>query len=142
MKKHPFLFSVEIKLPFIIISSMRMITIRSYTAVLALLLLFPGCAGKEFGNRISISSTTSVYQLKKYPENYLNKVVKIRGKVVEESGKGLWVNIQDNYIVIMVNFMEGSIELPPILRKNVEIIGKFVRTKDGYMLMGRYLKIL
>jgi len=42
-----------------------------------------------------------VLELKKYPQNYLNKYIKVNGKVVEENEIGLWITLQDNYIIVM-----------------------------------------
>lgn len=109
--------------------------------VICFVLLLISCLKREYGNKIIIKEFTSVLQIKKYPENYLNQYVKIQGKVVEESSIGKWITLQDNYIIIMVNLNENFSELGKMLDKNIIVIGKFIKNKEGYSLDGRWIKI-
>lgn len=113
---------------------------KNVTIVILLLLFLFSCSRQEFGEEIIINKFTPVLQLKKYPENYLNKIVKVKGKVVEESNLRLWITLQDEYIIIMIN-LDKLKGLPGILNKNIIVAGQFVKTKDGYCLNAKWLKI-
>ena len=105
-------------------------------------LLFCYCSKKEFGNLITVDKFTSVKLLKKYPNNYINKIVKIKGRVVEESSDGFWINVQDEHFTVSVNFENEDFSLHSIISNNVIAIGRFVQTRDGYLIYGKYLKII
>lgn len=105
-------------------------------------ILFYYCSKKEFGNLIIVDNFTSVRLLKNYPGNYIDKIVKIKGRVVEESSDGLWINIQDEYFTVSVNFENEDFSLPSIISNDVVAIGRFVQTRDGYLIYGKYLKII
>ncbi len=108
--------------------------------IILIMVLLSGCGKREFGRKISINKFTPVLQLKKYPQNYLNKIVKIQGKVVEESELGLWITIQDNYIIMMI-ILEEFEGIPKILNKNIKIIGTLIKQRDGYCMNAKWLKI-
>lgn len=106
------------------------------------LLLFTSCGQKEFGHKLQIMTYTSVSQLKQYPQNYLNQMVKIKGRVVDESEKKLWITLQDDHRNIMVDVGDDLFPLPSLLNKRIIVIGPFLKTKEGYMLKSLYIKII
>ncbi len=107
--------------------------------ILLILVLFYGCR-KEFGEKMGVSKFTPVLNLKKYPKNYLNKMVKVKGKVVEDSSLHLWVTIQDEHIIIMIK-LDKLKKLRSLINKNIIVEGQFVMSKDGYCMIARWLKI-
>ncbi len=113
-----------------------------YSLLVSLLLLglLFNCSKKEFGKYIKVDNRTSVEFLKRYPKNYLNKFVMIKGRVVEESPKGLWINVQDGNFTVSANFGDNGIILNSMISNTVTIVGRFIQTKDGYMISGKYLK--
>ncbi len=68
-------------------------------------------------------------------------MVKVKGKVVEESSRGLWINVQEKYFTISINFESENFSLPSIISNNIVAIGRFIQSDDGYMIAGRYIKI-
>ena len=109
--------------------------------LISILIVLYGCSSKEFGKSIPIDNITPVLHLKKYPVNYLDKYIKIQGRVVEDSESKLWFTLQDNHIIIMID--TGNIKgLPEIKGKDVIVIGKLGNNKNGYCLFARWLKIL
>jgi len=130
-----FLFNLTYLLFYYIFSIMKRLIIILF------LIFLSSCSKREFGEKLVINKFTPVLQLKKYPDNYLNKIVKVKGKVVEESNFRLWITLQDKHIIIMVNLnkLKG---VPRILNKNIIVIGQFVKTKDGFCMNARWLKIL
>ena len=112
---------------------------KKFVPFIILILIF-SCAKREFGEKIDIDRLTPVLQLKKYPQNYLNKIVKVQGKVVEESELGLWVTLQDNHIIIMIRLEEFK-GIPKMLNKNIRVIGQLIKSKDGYCMDAKWLKM-
>jgi len=108
--------------------------------LIALILFISGCAKKEFGEKVQIKKFTPVLHLKKHPENFLNQYVKIKGKVVEQSEYGSWITLQDNYIIIMVKLEKFS-GIPKMLNKTAKVIGKLIRSENGYCMDAKWLKI-
>ena len=105
-----------------------------------LLLFLFNCSKKEFGTEVFIKKFTPVLHIKKNPGNYLNKSVKVRGKVVEESSFHYWVTIQDEFIIIMIN-LEKLKGIPNLIDKNIIVEGQFIRSKEGYCMTAKWLKI-
>jgi len=110
--------------------------------LILLLIFFNNCTKKEYGNKIESSRIVQVKNLKLYPLNYLNSIILIKGKVVEESSKGLWINVNDDGFTISVNFEKSKIKLGNLMSKRVVSAGRFVKTNDGYIIEGIYLKVL
>ncbi|MBN1898744.1 MAG: hypothetical protein JW827_08205 [Spirochaetes bacterium] len=106
---------------------------------LLLLMVISTCAKKEFGQSLKIEQFTPIEFLKRYPNNYLDKLIKVKGVVVEESSRGVWINIQDNIFVISVHF--NDLTLPTMLSNMIITEGKLIKTRDGIFIQGKYLKI-
>jgi len=110
--------------------------------IICIIFLLIQCAPKEYGENVLIKEFTPVLQLKKYPENYMDKMVKIRGKVVEESARGIWFTLQDEHIIIHVDCERNIKDLRSIQNRNVTVAGKLGRNNSGYVLFARWLKVV
>lgn len=108
----------------------------------AFLLCLSACMPREYGNELGLKACTPVSRLKRHPENYIDKMVKIRGKVVEESSGGFWITVQDELVIIMVHFQDEPVRLPRILGREVEVEGQFRNSQGGYMLAGKFVRII
>ena len=113
---------------------------KKYALILIFLLLL-SCSERKFGKIIEIDKFTPLLQIKKYPDNYLNKLVKIQGEIIEASDYNFWATIQDDFIIMTV-ILENFKGLPSLLDKKVIIIGKLINSRDGYVIKPRYLEIL
>ncbi len=105
------------------------------------------CTGnhkKEFGKKLDIDKFTNIKNLKKYPQNYLNDIIKVKGIVIEENSRGSWVTIRgEDNAVIYINFdYEPEIKFPTMLSNQIIAIGRFVKNRYGYYIMGKWLKII
>ena len=107
-----------------------------------LLLISINCGSREKGEYIEINKITTIKNLKKYPYNYLNQVVKIRGKVVEQSYYRVWMNIAQSNDAISVDFEDKNLKLPSKLNDEVEVIGRFTKTQEGFIIKGIWVKVI
>lgn len=120
------------------------IMMKIFCFIIFCVMVLSGCSPREVGNKMDIKQLTSLSMIKKHSLNYLGQFVKIQGKVVEESQKQIWITLQsEDKEIVMVNYEEENFDLPEkLLNRRIEIMGQFVEDRGGYMIKGKYLKII
>lgn len=71
------------------------------------------CAAEKFGKGLTLKETTPVATLLGTPDNYVGKVVQVKGKVTEVCQMmGCWLQIQDGEKAIRFKVKDGEIMFP------------------------------
>jgi len=119
---------------------MKNIKILSFITIFFLILNFLNCSKKEFGEKIEIPKFTPIEQLVKFPQNYLNKQLKIKGTVVEQGYRTAWIIVKGKQRAVTV-MLDKFFKLPNLMNKNVIVVGTFTKRDEGIVFIGRWLKI-
>lgn len=71
------------------------------------------CAAEKFGKGLTLKEATPVANLLGTPDNYVGKVVQVKGKVTEVCQMmGCWMQIQDGEKAIRFKVKDGEIMFP------------------------------
>lgn len=71
------------------------------------------CAAEKFGKGLTLKETTPVATLLGTPDDYVGKVVQVKGKVTEVCQMmGCWMQIQDGEKAIRFKVKDGEIMFP------------------------------
>ena len=71
------------------------------------------CAAEKFGKGLTLKEATPVATLLGTPDNYVGKVVQVKGKVTEVCQMmGCWMQIQDGEKAIRFKVKDGEIMFP------------------------------
>jgi hypothetical protein len=105
------------------------------TAVLSL--LFSGCWKKDadmYGEEISNHTITKVESILTSPENFEDKTVTVRGKIINECPSGCWFEVKEDTGILYVDLNPSGFAIPQKVNKEVIVEGK-VSVRDNQPIM-------
>lgn len=106
--------------------------IKLIAALLIILLVILGVSGcssnssnksERYGVDIAVKEATSIKDIYTNPNEYLNKTVRLEGKIVRECGSGCWFFLEDETGTIYVDINPSGLSIPPKVGKKVVVEG-------------------
>ena len=106
--------------------------IKLIAALLIILLVILGVSGcssnssnksERYGVDIAEKEVTSIKDIYINPNKYLNKTVRLEGKIVRECGSGCWFFLEDETGTIYVDINPSGLSIPPKVGKKVVVEG-------------------
>jgi uncharacterized protein YdeI (BOF family) len=106
--------------------------IKLFAALLIILLVIlgvSGCSGnssdksERYGVNITEKEVTSVKDIYTNPNEYLDKTVRLEGKIVRECSSGCWFFLEDETGTIYVDINPSGLSIPPKVGKKVVVEG-------------------
>jgi len=106
--------------------------IKLIAALLIILLVILGVSGcssnssnksERYGVEIAEKEVTSVKDIYTNPNEYLDKTVRLEGKIVRECGSGCWFFLEDETGTIYVDINPSGLSIPPKVGKKVVVEG-------------------
>jgi len=106
--------------------------IKLFAALLIILLVIlgvSGCSGnssnksERYGVDIAEKEVTSVKDIYNNPNEYLDKTVRLEGKIVRECSSGCWFFLEDKTGTIYVDINPSGLSNPPKVGKKVVVEG-------------------
>jgi len=90
-----------------------------------------GCKAipSNFGEPITETQAVSIRDILAQPNNFISKVVRIEGRVMEECPAGGWFMLKDNTGVIFVNLHPSSFSIPQVSGR--QVIAEGIVNKEG-----------
>ena len=83
------------------------------TLLLLSLSVAPLCAAEKFGKGLTLKDSTPVATILGTPDNYIGKMVQVKGKVAEVCQMmGCWMQIQDGDKTLRIKVKDGEILFP------------------------------
>ena len=106
--------------------------IKLFAALLIILLVIlgvSGCSGnssdksERYGVNITEKEVTSVKDIYTNPNEYLDKTVRLEGKIVRECSSGCWFFLEDETGTIYVDINPSGLSISPKVGKKVVVEG-------------------
>ncbi len=106
--------------------------IKLFAALLIILLVIlgvSGCSGnssdksERYGVNITEKKVVSVKDIYTNPNEYLDKTVRLEGKIVRECSSGCWFFLEDETGTIYVDINPSGLSIPPKVGKKVVVEG-------------------
>ncbi len=106
--------------------------VRLIAALLIILLIILGVSGcsnnssnksERYGVNITEKKVVSVKDIYTNPNEYLDKTVRLEGKIVRECGSGCWFFLEDETGTIYVDINPSGLSIPPKVGKKVVVEG-------------------
>jgi len=106
-----------------------------------------GCGGNSSGNsnnndekygvNITEKGITSVKEIYTNPSEYLDKTVRLEGKIVQECPSGCWFYLEDETGKIYVDIKPSGLSIPPKVGKKVVVEGVPSNRNGGIIIIGK-----
>ncbi len=103
--------------------------IAALLIILLVILGVSGCSGnssdksERYGVNITEKEVTSVKDIYTNPNEYLDKTVRLEGKIVRECSSGCWFFLEDETGTIFVDINPSGLSIPPKVGKKVVVEG-------------------
>jgi len=102
--------------------------------IILIILGISGCSGnssgdisnnssEKYGVSIAEKETTSVKDILSNSDEYLDKTIRLEGKIVRECPSGCWFFLEDNTGTIYVDINPSGLSIPPKVGKKVVVEG-------------------
>ena len=101
-------------------------------------LVLCGCAKKPgiYGSQLTQTKATPVAEILKQPNQFVGKVVRVEGKIVQECPAGGWFMLKDNTGVIFVNLHPTEIAIPQAVGSKIVAEGKVKKEDNQISVIG------
>jgi hypothetical protein len=96
---------------------------------------------EKYGSPISEKELTKINEILKTPEEYLNKIVKVKGKIIEECPGGCWFILKEDGAKIYVDIMPYGFAIPQRRNRIAIVEGKIIQEKGKIKLIGKGVEI-
>ena len=110
-----------------------------------LLIIFgvSGCSGnssnniEKYGVDITEKEVTSVKDVLANSDEYLNRTVRLEGKITRECGSGCWFFLEDDTGTIYVDINPSGLSIPPKVGKKVAVEGVPTNRNGRISIIGK-----
>ncbi len=102
-----------------------------------------GCAQKEtYGEEISKGEVTPIGAILARPADYVDREVRVVGKITLECSSGCWFKIEDDSGEIYVTIAAYGLAIPQKVGKKVKVEGRVASAQGGrLMVVGKGVEI-
>lgn len=128
---------------------MRIVKNIKFIGVLLIILLIilgiSGCSGNssdKYGVNITEKRVVSVKDIYTNPNEYLNQIVRLEGKIVRECSSGCWFFLEDKTGTIFVDIDPSGLSIPPRVGKKVVVEGVPKNRNGRIIIIGRGVEII
>ncbi|MBN1869294.1 MAG: hypothetical protein JW847_01785 [Candidatus Omnitrophica bacterium] len=106
-------------------------TIKIFAILFVGILVTAGCAKVEhYGQPLSLRETTKVIDILKNPGQYIDKMVKVEGKIANECPTGCWFNVTDETGTLYIDLLGANIAIPQKVGHDVILEGT-IKERSG-----------
>lgn len=104
--------------------------------------MFSGCGHVEaYGERISNRNTIPIKDIVSHPQQYVGKMVTVKGKIAIECDTGCWFNLKDGAAVIYTNIEPSGFAIPQKVGRSAIVEGTVSIEEGKLTLTGKGVEI-
>ena len=102
-----------------------------------------GCGGvssnnsEKYGVDITEKEVTSVKDILTNSDEYLDRTIRLEGKITRECGSGCWFYLEDDSGTIYVDINPSGLSIPPKVEKKVTVEGVQTNRNGRISIVGK-----
>ena len=111
--------------------------------IILIMLVVSGCGdnssnnSEKYGVDITEKEVTSVKDILANSDEYLDRTIKLEGKITRECGSGCWFFLEDESGTIYVDINPSGLSIPPKVGKKVTVEGAPANRNGRISIIGK-----
>jgi len=111
--------------------------------IILIMLVVSGCGdnssnnSEKYGVDITEKEVTSVKDILANSDEYLDRTIKLEGKITRECGSGCWFFLEDESGTIYVDINPSGLSIPPKVGKKVTVEGVPTNRNGRISIIGK-----
>jgi len=117
--------------------------ISSLFIILLIILGISGCADnidnskEKYGVDITEKKISNIKDILVSPDEYLDRTIRLEGKIIRECGSGCWFFLEDDSGTIYVDINPSGLSIPPKIGKKVTVEGVPTNRNGRISIIGK-----
>ena len=122
---------------------MKIAKFLSLAVLIAIVIIgIAGCSrNKKFGEEIAEIRITRIKDILIAPDKYIDKTVKVEGKIIQECPAGGWFYLQEGTSIIYVNLHPSGFAISQSVGKDAVAQGRLHSKERGLEIVGKGVEI-